>query len=452
MHSNRFKMSPQRAAFAVVVLLIGYALMWWLYESDAPTVDDSLAEEQILKLEQLGKPNVLPKLKSLIQTAKAEPKDAPPEHPGQVKKRSLIDEITLDKSTACPGETVKATISQISGVNNPVQFSIPGRARGNPMVVSYDEPGMRTVHVVASDGVGGLDFGSIELEVLPADSPKCATASMLAVSAVVSNTADDAADIRVTSNMGGNLHYTYEFGDGETLTTKLAAVSHSYGMRDQGEPTSSFIIKVQATNTRGDEVSGRASVSFRNTHWLSSVVGSPMVPVEYNRFPERNESSYETEVTFKNIEELPIQFSKASITKDTCRDEAYITTEYPLDQLISGLNQLDSGEIMRAKLSLPLELVDGACRVVVLLEGDTIPARAGTPIGPGMERKFDTTRAQLAVEIAAPPKEGALAEAAPVAVMNQDMVDKLEKAQKILGPDQPITPEDLTRLEREGRL
>jgi hypothetical protein len=37
-------------------------------------------------------------------------------------------------------------------------------------------------------------------------------------------------------------------------------------------------------------------------------------------------------------------------------------------------------------------------------------------------------------------------------ITDDDMIEKLNKASKILGKDKPITPQDIQKLEREGKL
>jgi hypothetical protein len=371
-----------------------------------------------------------------------------------VKQVSLIGAIELEKTVACPGESVQLSMRKAPDATGPVRFTSPNGGDGNPAIVKFDEPGKHEVDVVASDGRGGVDYGTTQLEILEASSPECASKPLLAVSASISGIEEDTADIHVAA-VGGlrePLSYTYEFGDGTNMHSTIASATHNYQLRSQIEPTSTFVIKVQARDAQGRTASGRASLVFTNVHWLSRTVGSPMVPVAYGRFPETHGAAIETDLTFRNIEDQPVKFATAEVTVDSCTGAEPQRLQYPANQVLHGVDTLPTGGVESTTLSLPAADVAGACRVTVVLAGDTVPPRAGTPIGQGMPRTFDTTRAQLALELAGPPLKGALAAAAPVEIADPGFAEKLAKAEQILGPGRPVTPEDLQRLAREGRL
>jgi hypothetical protein len=445
MPTEKFKSRSRWIALALLVL--GYALMFWPRATRAPSVTASAAEPAPANAELTPTP---PAVYAAAAPA-GEGGEAVPSV-GRVDKRPLIAKVELDKTVACPGEDVQASFTKLADVANPVQYTVPSQNYGNPVIVRYDEPGEQTVHVVANDGVGGLDVKSATLRILEPTAIECASRPMVWVSADLSSADADTAAIDVRSNLGDGVRYSFEFGDGQTLDTSAAHITHSYAMRLQRDPTSTYVIHVRATDVRGHVAEGRGSIAFRNTHWLSSVVGSPMMPASFDRFTAHVGTHYATQVTFRNIEERPVQFTKASIMLDTCRDEELVTTEVPIETIVGGSLRLEPGQELSTELSLPEERVAGACRAVVLLEGDTIPPRAGTPIGPNMPRNFDTTRAQLALEIAPPPTEGALPLAAPKPIIDPEMTDALERAQALVGPDRPLTPELLAELRRDGKL
>ena len=366
----------------------------------------------------------------------------------------LIESIELEKKQACPGETVQMVTKPRSDVGGPVEFTSPNGGDGNPAIVAFDQPGVHTIDVVARNGVGGVDYGTTELEILEPDSPECVDQPVISVRAAISTLEEDTADILVASNgvLEGQLHYTYEFGDGLSAESPTASVTHNYQLRAQNGPSSTFLVKVRARDEHGRTAMGRASVVFSNIAWLSRAVGSPMVPVAYTRFLEKRGDSIETELTFRNIEDSPVKFETAEVQVDSCTDRPPQVFQYPASQILQGLDTLPTGGVESTTLSLPVADVDGACRIVVVLAGDTVPPRAGHQLSQVMARTFDTTRAQISLDLAGPPLEGALAAAAPVAIDDEEFQTMLTKAQAILGNDRPITPEELQRLAREGRL
>ncbi|MGH9889454.1 MAG: hypothetical protein ACREBE_28225, partial [bacterium] len=338
-------------------------------------------------------------------------------------------------------------------VANAVQYSIPGYAAGDLAILSYDTPGEQVVHVVASDGVGGLDYKSVTVQITDPASPECAAMSVLAVTAIVSNDNDDTAAIQVVPpvQLRGKVRYTYDYGDGTTEESVQPHRVHGYRLRAQDDPSSTFLVNVHALDERGMSIDGRASVNFRNVHWLSTTVGSPMMPVDHGRFAEQRGGAWVTDLGIRNIDELPVELVKATAHIDGCNGQPPSEKVYSANQLLGGLHRIEGGQVALTTLSLPEADMTFACRVLVVLEGDTVPPRAGTSIGGDLPRTFDTTRANVGLEIHGPPFVGAQSEAAPVGV-SDDMARVLEKAAAILGPGHPITPDELRRLKREGLL
>lgn len=366
----------------------------------------------------------------------------------------LIAEVALDKRRACPGETIEARMRQRPEVPSPVQYTIPGYASGDVAIVSFDEPGTKTINVVASDGIGGVEYRAVEVEIVDPGSPECTRRLPLAVTATLSNSDDDSALIRVVppARLKGAVRYAYDFGDGTSEgSTQQTALVHKYTLRAQTEPSSTFVVQVRAVDEAGARAEGRASINFRNVHWLSGVVGSPMMPTQYDRFAKHRSGTFTTELTLKNIEQAPIELTRARAKIDACRGQPAVEREYPISQVAPALRRVEPGQAAESTLALPESDLAGACRVLVVLEGDTVPPRAGKTIGPNLTRTFDSTRANVALELAGPPLEGALPAAAPVRA-SEEMARVLDKATAILGPNHPITPEDLRRLKREGLL
>lgn len=448
-HSNLVEKAPMQrrkinVLIAVALLAMLVMTLWPLSKSPAPRVSQKVdAQDAVPEPRKAGDP---------FEVKRAESTASPATR--SMSRVALIESIELEKKRACPGEAVQMVMRQRADIGGPVEFTSPNGGDGNPAIVAFDQPGPHTIDVVARNGVGGVDYGTAELEILEPDSPECANQPVISVRAEVSSLEEDTADIQVASNgvLQGQLHYTYEFGDGLSAEATAPAVTHNYQLRPQNGPSSTFVVKVRARDEHGKTAEGRASIVFSNIAWLSRAVGSPMVPVAYSRFLEKRGEAIETELTFRNIEDHPIKFETAEVQVDSCTDRPPVVFQYPAAQVLQGVDTLPTGGVESTTLSLPAADIDGACRVVVVLAGDTVPGRAGTQIAQVVPRTFDTTRAQISLDLAGPPLEGALAAAAPVAVDDEKFQDMLTKAQAILGSDRPITPEELQRLAREGRL
>jgi hypothetical protein len=374
----------------------------------------------------------------------------------EMKRKKLIGGIRLEKKKVCPDEDLRVDLDRDPAYEGPVSFNIVGLARGNPTILRFRAPGVRQVFVSAGDGRYGVDVERAMVEVLPADHPDCANRLSVTVKGEVSRFRGDSADIQVTGvqGLGEQLTYTYDFGDGSNESTGNNFVSHSYALRDQIEPWSSFLITVTVRDEHGREARGRTSVYFNNNHLLATSTGNPTIPVEYDRFPEKKGGGWTANAKLKNIEKDPINFTAARLFIDSCRAGEEIREKSVSLASVVNTTTLSPRSVTEARISISESDVPAtACRVEVRLTGDTSPPRLGEPVGPGLPSEFGYTTASMFFEIAPPPTadQGGGPHSAPVTVTNEKTIEKLDKAREILG-DRPITPQDMLELERKGLL
>ena len=372
----------------------------------------------------------------------------------EARHLKLIDTVQLDKTRVCPNEDFQVRITQPLDVRVPVQYNV-NRYRGNPVVLRFVDPGVREFFITASDGSVGVDFKRVTLEVLEKDHPDCAGKPLVVLSARLAALQGETVELEVTrtQNLTGSLRFHWDFGDGTRAENADRFVTHSYAMRDQDDPSSDITITLTVHDEKNTEVVTRATINFPNTYFLAEITGNPVMPVEYDRFPTKRGNNYETNLRIKNIDPVTVDLTRAILKRDTClAGKEPETGEVPASQLL-GNTSIGPKRSQSYRLSLPVDLVgEKTCRLEIIFSGDSIPARQGTRIGPKIDATYGPTTATLYLEINAPPgkEEGGGAGAAE-RVTDPATIEKLNKARKLLG-DRPITPDDIQKLERQGRL
>jgi hypothetical protein len=172
------------------------------------------------------------------------------------------------------------------------------------------------------------------------------------------------------------------------------------------------------------------------------MMGNPILPVLYNRFPEVSGGRYETNITMKNIFEETVSLDEAEIEYRTCDTAGSpVFKTVAAASLLSGTSipgkSVAEDRIIVYRSSLP----KGTCSIVIKLVGKMtgdvpvtasiyldIPPMGGDNVGDADEGKSDRV------------------------VTDKTMQEKLNKAAEILGKDRPITPDDIKRLEKEGKI
>ncbi len=361
----------------------------------------------------------------------------------RMERKKLIETVKLNKQKVCPGEALKVTMNQNPDENAPIGFTT-NRTKGNPAVIRFQSGGQRDIYVMAGDGRYGVDMKHLTVEVLDKDAPECVSKPLVILATGLSRTETETVDLEVKQVKGltGKLRYQWEFGDGSREENDLRYVSHNYGLREQDKPESSFLAAVTVIDEKGIKASTEASVSIPNVHFIAKITGNPVIPAVYSRFPKKSGNSYVIDVTFKNLEKTPIEFEKAVVNVEFCRegkDQKHV--EMAASRVLSGTS-LGARQSVTRKLTIGSETTgEEACRAEIQLIGETIP------------RGENSVTATVWMEINVPPsKEKGGNAGASVEVKDPKLLEKLEKARAILGNDKPITPEDIRRLEKQGKI
>jgi len=354
----------------------------------------------------------------------------------EIQEANLIRDIIVEKNPVCTNEDFKVTViaKNPNGPDEHLVYRIQNKL-GNPAILRYTKPGKREFYVVVRDEGKHIDFKKVEVTV-----QDCPGKPTVILNSRMHNLKPETAKFEVTSQKGltGKCTYDWDFGDGNYMTTDTGYVEHSYITREQNSLQSSFLAKVKVTDAQNQTATGRSTISFPNIHYLSRLMGSPVLPVIYNRFPRITNSGIEVTATIKNIFDEPVTFDTAEMEMKPC-DSSW-SPEYRQMEPSHILEvstippRASTKQIIRLDNSL---LPPSTCNVIIQLKG---------PFG-----RNEEVSAKLYLEIPPTGKEDIDPNRDKV-IEDDEMLQKLNRAAEILGKDRPITPADIEKLEREGKL
>jgi hypothetical protein len=352
----------------------------------------------------------------------------------EVTQAKIIQDVILEKKTVCSGEDVLVTVvgHNPNGSDANLAYRISD-TRGNPAILRFIKPGKREFYVVAQDGGSHVDFKPVVIDVVD-----CPDKIQLVLEGKLASLKSEEAEFEVVKKTGIGERCTYEwdFGDGSKTTGAYGYITHNYALRDQKAFQSTFTATVKATDSEGRTATGRCSISLPNTHYISSLLNDAIIPAQYNSFPVLKGSYYEVPVSFKNIYDTDAFFSSAGIEVQPCTSSKNNATVNANPGSLLGTSRLNAGETSSDVLRIDRSMIPaGTCNLIIRFTGELA------------NRKPVSSAVYLNIV-----PEGTDAADRKKVVSDKDMVEKLEKAARILGRGRPITPDDLKRLEKEGKL
>ncbi len=353
----------------------------------------------------------------------------------EIKKTRMIKEIIVEKQTVCAGEdfTVKVVANNTEGPNSELTYRI-GTKSDNPAVMRYMRAGRKEIHVFVKNARNQVDHGTTSVTV-----SECPGKPIAIVRASLSNNRPEEAEIEVLELRGleGKCLYEWDFGDGKTAKTNIKYVTHNYGDRNQKSFTTTFLVKVKVTDEAGRVATGRDTVTFPNIHWISNRMGRAILPVVYNRFPTETPEAYKVEMSIKNIYDQQVTFQNTDIETTPCaREEQGSIVSFNAGSLVTRTVLPPNGITPDVMVLSKKDFSPGTCNMKVTMNG---LIGDGTPV-----------QAELLLTIPMSP-EKALETGRGKEVTDQELIRKIQKARKILGREL-ITPADIRKLEREGKL
>ncbi len=352
----------------------------------------------------------------------------------EINQAKIIQDVILEKKTVCSGEDVLVTVigHNPNGSDANLAYRI-GDMRGNPAVLRFKKPGKREFYVVAQDGGSHVDFKPVEIDVID-----CPDRIQIVLEGKLSSLKSEEAEFEVVkkTGIGERCSYEWDFGDGSKTSSTYGYITHNYALRNQKAFQSTFTVKVKATDDEGRTATGRCSISLPNTHYISSLLNDAIIPAQYNSFPVLKGSCYEAPVSFKNIYDADAVFSRAVIEIQPCATSGEMSTVNVNPGGLISASRLSAGSTSSDVLRIDRTMIPaGTCNLIVRFTGEMT------------DRKPVTSAVYLNIV-----PEGKDAGDRKTVVSDKGMVEKLEKAARILGRGRPITPDDLKRLEKEGKL
>ncbi len=354
----------------------------------------------------------------------------------EIERANLIRDVIIEKNPVCTNEDFLVTViaKNPNGKDEHLVYRIQNKM-GNPAILKYSKPGKREFYIVVRDEGKHIDFKKVSVTV-----KECRDRLTVSLYSRLHNLKPETALFEVTNQerLAGKCTYTWDFGDGTTATTDTGYVEHNYGEREQDALQSSFLVTVKVTDSQGQTGTGRTTVSFPNVHYLTKLMGSPVLPVIYDQFPRVTDTGIEVTATFKNIFDETVTFDTAEIELKPC-DSSW-SPEY---------RELPASSILQVATITP----GGSTQQVVTMDRSILPPSTcnvninlKAPFGPN-----DVASAKLYLNIPPMSKEDLDPNRHRV-IEDDEMVRKLNRAAEILGKEKPITPADIQRLEREGKL
>ena len=359
---------------------------------------------------------------------------------GHTESRSVF-EVKLDKRSVCMNEEVTISLNTAGRYAKPnLMYSIGGKT-GDRRIMKYGTPGTKKILVLVKDYQQGEIIQQKTVEVIVED---CVKIDTLSFQATPDSKNNGIYSFTINENElpNGSYLYTWEFGDDSTLETSAPRAAHDYRKRKQDRMFSTFTVSVTATNDTGYKLSGSRTISLPNLHFMSSAMGSPTLPAIYDRFPMLNGDYYTTGIEINNIYEYSVEFTEAVMTcylfdGSPCSENNYYNAEDILDHKYIPETTIDTLTVRLKEVDVP----PGTGSISLILTGQlfddqTVTARILLDIPPKQ------------IEYTAGTDSGTTHKKFP-AVQNRVLIRNLEKAQELLGTGRPITPSDLSRLERE---
>jgi hypothetical protein len=354
----------------------------------------------------------------------------------EIKEANLIRDVIVEKNPVCVNEEfmVRVVAKNPNGPDEHLVYRIQNKL-GNPAILRFTKAGPKEFYVIVRDEGLHIDFRKVQVNVLD-----CPGRSSVILQGHLHNLKSETARFEVTSQEGlaGKCSYQWNFGDKKKTTTHTGYVEHSYATRDQKSLQSSFLVTVKVTDSQNQTATGRTTISFPNIHYLSRLMGSAVLPVVYDQFPKVTDNGIEVTATFKNIFDEPLTFNTAELEIKPCNGSwSAGSRQLPASSILS-VATIPPGESVQQVLYITKsQMASSTCNVNVNLKGYfpgneegsaklylSLPPRSREDVDPNKDKVIEDT----------------------------DMVRKLNKARQIMGKDKPITPADIEKLDREGKL
>jgi hypothetical protein len=351
----------------------------------------------------------------------------------------IIDEIVLEKTSLCAGEELLVTVkAHAADPDDDIHLHavIDGKPGMSVPLVAQRNRGPDSPRQMVA--VFGRDDTRTTAELPPYEVVDCVADRALKVGyrLLVNTNAEYAftADI-LNLNVKEPFEaasYTWDFGDGTTITTQTPTATHDFGARRQDALYSNMLVRVEARSRSGEVVVGRHAISMRNAAFSNLVhAGVVTLVVELTpRFPVVEHGVVKQGIRLWHHRPEPLQVKRLR----TRRNSAEPGTA-PLIEPVSIAGTLGTTTIPPSGITFELTLDANAepdlRSIDFLLDGvsaDGIPVKS----------VFSVMKPS-----ALPTPDNSEPVSDPL------LTAKILRARKVLGKDY-VTDEDLWRLQRQG--
>jgi hypothetical protein len=238
------------------------------------------------------------------------------------------------------------------------------------------------------------------------------------------------------------LSFTWDFGDGRIETTPHRANEHDYGTREQKEPTSTFVVVVNARSKRHGELAGAVSLRLDNVAFNNRVAAGIVTPTALVGEVKKDGHRVDFALELRNHDAKSVTLEKMKVEMVPCGDEKNISTyDVSPTEILDG-DALPPGVTTTHGHLTGTLASDRYCRAMISGEG----------------RATDGVRARImfGVEIH-PPAVGETIDEKSAAQdpAQQAKFDRIRQALTLLGRDPTtgrVTEEEIRALERRGLL
>ncbi len=352
----------------------------------------------------------------------------------------IIDEVLLDKTELCAGETFMVTVKAHS-VHPEDDIHLHGVVDGHagmrvPLVARRNRNPKRQ-QMVAVFGRNGKRA----MAELPEYTIKdCVAERTLQIGYRLRvNTNSEYEFSANIMNLSANdlfevASYSWDFGDGTSETTSGATVIHDYGRRKQESVYSNMLVRVTARATTGESLVGRRAIQMRNAAFANLVhAGVVTLVVELTpRFPRVENGLVTQGIRLWHHRLRPIKVARLRARKNF--GDAGTT---PVITSVSIVDTLGTATIPPAGIAFDVVLDargDPNLRSIdFLLDG---VSAEGIPV----KSVFSVMRP---ADLPTPESH--------VPVTDPLLTRKIIRARALLGRDY-VSDEDIWRLQREGKL
>jgi hypothetical protein len=357
----------------------------------------------------------------------------------------VIDEIRLEKTSVCKGESVLVTVKAHDprGADRDpfIGYVIDGHP-GQSLPIPYFGLGHKnqaTPRVVMVYGKDNRSWTTKEIPPVEVRDCEVKRSAKITYSLVPNRQDEFRFKVELRARPGQPAFtpqsYQWDFGDGAAETTTEPFAQHSYLHRPQTAIGSTFLITVAITSAEGEKLVGREGLSLQNHYFIQRdpqnkhYVGL-VIELE-PRFPERGSDGYmRQDVFIWHHDKDPVHITKVVSNDYTNQGDQLPEVKHDPAAFLGTADIPPSGITLKAALD-PGEQEYIVYRRFVL-EGQA----------------SDGVKVYGSFSLMTPPR---LDRRTAKPVMDNEMKVRIIKAQQLLGKQQ-VTDEDLQQLVERGLL